>query len=84
MAYNEKIIKKDVMIASQGLGSIKRIIRNGMEIDAYIKGKRCEESLKILCKLLKNERSEWPIARLSLANLNIVESDLLDLMLTQI
>jgi hypothetical protein len=29
------------MIATQGLGSIKRIMKDGMEIDAYIKGKRC-------------------------------------------
>lgn len=42
------------MISLQGLGSVKRIVKRGVEIEAYIRGKNCEDCLKILCKLLKN------------------------------
>lgn len=38
----------------------------------------------MLCKLLKNERPEWPTAKLYLCRYNIIQSDLLELLLSQV
>jgi hypothetical protein len=72
-----------VLFAIQGFGGIQRINKDGMKIDAYIKGKHCEASIKDICKMLKNDNPDSPLARIILAKYSIVESDLLDLFLTQ-
>jgi len=38
---NRKQLKDDLLFAIQGFGGIQRINKDGMKIDAYIKGKHC-------------------------------------------
>lgn len=80
---NRKQLKEDLLFAVQGFGGIQRVNKDGMKIDAYIKGKHCEASVKDICKVLKNDDPDAPLGRLLLAKYNIIESDLLDLFLTQ-
>lgn len=64
----------------QGLGGVRTIKRNDRLLEAYIKGQHCEESVKDLVKFIRND----PKARFVLADYNIIETDLLELLILQV
>lgn len=74
---NEAQVRDDILFAIQGFGSVQRIKKGDMLIDAYIKGKHCEASLKDICKLLKNDNPDSPLAKIILCSYNIIETDLI-------
>ena len=65
----------------QGLGGIRSVNDNGLM--AYIKGPHCEESIKDLVKHIKADSPVNPKAKLIMADYNLFESDLIDLLILQ-
>lgn len=51
-------------------------------IEAYIKGPHCEESIKDLNRFCKKDDPDLPVTRLELGKWNILVSDLLPLLTT--
>lgn len=72
--YNqdEAKVRDDIVFAIQNFGGIQRIKKGDMHIDAYIKDKHCEASLKDICKLLKNDNPDSPMAKIILSDYNII------------
>ncbi|EAR94710.2 Yip1 domain protein (macronuclear) [Tetrahymena thermophila SB210] len=69
----------DLLFAVQGLGSVKQV----NEIEIYVKGPHCEESIKDLIRLCRKDDSDEPLARKKLAVWKTFENDLIQLLLTQ-
>lgn len=68
----------------QGLGGVRTIKRNDRLLEAYIKGQHCEESVRDLVRLISHDSPSNPRSRFILADYNIVESDLLELLVLQV
>lgn len=76
---NDEKFQNELLFSVQGLGGVKKF--NDMEL--YIKNKDCEDSLKELIRILKNDDPDHPFARIELSKWNIIISDLIPLILTQ-
>lgn len=68
----------------QGLGGVRTIKRQDRILEAYIKGQHCEESVKDLVKFIRKDVPNNPKSKMILADYNIVESDLLELLILQV
>ncbi len=80
----ERDLKNKVIFSVQGLGGIRTIKRQDKILQAYIKGPHCEESVKDLVKFIRQDSPFNPKTRLILADMNIIESDLLKLLPLQV
>ncbi len=68
----DKKLKEKIIFAIQELGGEQTIERNGKKLNAYLKGRHCEESVKDLIKFIRVDAPENPKALLILADYNIV------------
>lgn len=77
-------MKNKIIFSMQGLGGVRTIKRNDRLLEAYIKGQHCEESVKDLVKFIRYDSPSNPKARFILADYNIIETDLLELLILQV
>lgn len=78
--FEERDLRSKVLFAMQGLGGIRNIKKDGKQIEAYIKGDYCEESIKDLVKYMRKDSAENPKVCLILSQFNIIESDLIKIL----
>jgi hypothetical protein len=71
--------KNELLFCVQGLGSIKQ---HG-QIEFYMKGPHCEDSLKDLIRLCKRDDDDNPVCKYELGKWGVFQNDLVQLLVTQ-
>jgi len=78
--YLDEKIRNELLFAVQGLGSTKKM----NDLDFYMKGPHCEDSLKDILKLCDKFGEKHPVVNLELGKWEVLQKDLVQLLISQV